>query len=155
LTAEDTPHLLTLWKEHFGTIQELVVTNSKLGKTFAQVADETLGGDMVQSLQVLRLVNCQLTELPERIGELQSLQELHLYDNQLCSLPDSICQLQALRLLVLERNQLSSLPERIGELKALTLLNLAGNPIGTMPMELLPQSIHELPPTTWVRRGGT
>ncbi|KAK0580645.1 hypothetical protein LWI29_004615 [Acer saccharum] len=115
------------------------------------------------SLEVLRLNNCNLTEIPEDIGCLSSLKTLELCMNDFESLPKSIKQLSKLeKLLLNDCNMLRSvtvlpglsfsledlclnncnlteIPEDIGCLSSLKTLELCRN-----DFESLPTSIKQL-----------
>jgi Leucine-rich repeat (LRR) protein len=81
----------------------------------------------------LRIINNQLTTLPDSIDQLTQLRELDLEGNQLTTLPTTIGQLSHLRFLILKNNQLSSLPDSIGELSELEGLYLANNRLTALP----------------------
>jgi leucine-rich repeat protein SHOC2 len=82
----------------------------------------------------LDLNGCQLTILPESIGDLINLRWLHLDRNQLTTIPDSIGNLTNLRWLALSNNQLTILPESIGNLTNLGWLYLNQNQLSALPI---------------------
>ena len=72
----------------------------------------------------LGLYDCELTTLPDSIGNLETLQILHLNDNKLTKIPKSIGNLKSLTDLQLGRNFLSALPDSFGQLESLIRLRL-------------------------------
>ncbi|KAE9460526.1 hypothetical protein C3L33_07541, partial [Rhododendron williamsianum] len=84
-------------------------------------------------LKDLRMENCNLSCLPNEVGNLISLETLDLSANNLPTLPDSICNLTRLKRLTLEGCNLSHLPCEIGRLILLEGLSLAGNSLLTLP----------------------
>jgi Leucine-rich repeat (LRR) protein len=64
----------------------------------------------------LKIINQELSSLPESICNLINLQYLSLDKNQLSSIPDIIGNLTNLQFLSLSGNQLSSIPDIIGNL---------------------------------------
>ncbi|XP_058200244.1 disease resistance protein RUN1-like [Rhododendron vialii] len=84
-------------------------------------------------LKDLRMENCNLSCLPNEVGNLISLETLDLSANNLPTLPDSICDLTRLKRLTLEGCNLSHLPCEIGRLIFLEGLSLAGNSLLTLP----------------------
>ncbi|MHA1252430.1 MAG: leucine-rich repeat domain-containing protein [Candidatus Helarchaeota archaeon] len=96
---------------------------------------ESIGN--LKSLEYLGLSDNQLTILPESIGNLSSLKELSLWGNQLKSLPESIGNLSSLKELWLYENQLKTLPESIGNLSSLKELRLYKNQLKTLPESIL------------------
>jgi internalin A len=88
---------------------------------------------------ILLVVDIDLTELPEMIGELTELIALYLWNNKLKRLPETIGRLKNLYSLNVKSNNLKELPETIGELKGLTELYLYNN-----NLKRLPETIGEL-----------
>ena len=86
-----------------------------------------------KNLAVLSLSHCNLTSLPENIGNLTNLREIELVDNNLSSLPESIGNLTNLKNLRLIKINLTSLPESIGNLKNLADLNISRGKLTTLP----------------------
>jgi Leucine-rich repeat (LRR) protein len=70
----------------------------------------------------IQIINSELKEISECLGNLQKLEYLYLSTN-ITDLPDEICDLQNLSLLALQNN-LTSLPENFGNLKNLSFLAL-------------------------------
>jgi leucine-rich repeat protein SHOC2 len=95
---------------------------------------ESIGN--LSDLTSLNLHGNKLTILPESMEKLSNLVELSLGTNQLTSLPKSICKLTSLTSLVLSRNQLTNLPEKISNLSNLTRLYLVGNLLTSLPDSL-------------------
>jgi leucine-rich repeat protein SHOC2 len=92
---------------------------------------ESIGN--LSDLTSLNLYSNKLTMLPTGMGKLSNLVELSLGTNQLTSLPESICKLTNLTSLVLSRNQLTTLPENISNLSSLTRLYLVDNLLTSLP----------------------
>ncbi|KAI8543543.1 hypothetical protein RHMOL_Rhmol08G0226900 [Rhododendron molle] len=87
-------------------------------------------------LKELRMENCNLSCLPNEVGNLISLETLDLGQNNLCTLPDNICNLACLKKLYLSDCDVSHLPNEIGRLVALEALILEGNSLLTLPDSL-------------------
>ncbi|KAF7119709.1 hypothetical protein RHSIM_Rhsim13G0019800 [Rhododendron simsii] len=84
-------------------------------------------------LKDLRMENCNLSCLPNEVGNLISLETLDLGKNKLCTLPDSICNLTRLKKLYLSNCDVLHLPNEIGRLVTLKTLILEGNSLLTLP----------------------
>ncbi|KAG5514361.1 hypothetical protein RHGRI_035687 [Rhododendron griersonianum] len=84
-------------------------------------------------LKELRMENCNLSCLPNEVGNLISLETLDLGKNNLRTLPDNICNLTRLKKLYLSDCDVSHLPSEIGRLIALEALILEGNSLLTFP----------------------
>ncbi|XP_058200250.1 disease resistance protein RPV1-like [Rhododendron vialii] len=84
-------------------------------------------------LKDLRMENCNLSCLPNEVGNLISLETLDLSGNNLPSLPDNICDLTRLKSLNLSNCDVSHLPGEIGRLISLKTLYLGGNNLLTLP----------------------
>ncbi|XP_058179419.1 disease resistance protein RUN1-like [Rhododendron vialii] len=87
-------------------------------------------------LKELRMENCNLSCLPNEVGNLISLETLDLGQNNLRTLPDNICNLTCLKKLYLSNCDVSHLPSKIGRLVALEALILEGNSLLTLPDSL-------------------
>ncbi|KAF7121445.1 hypothetical protein RHSIM_Rhsim13G0019600 [Rhododendron simsii] len=77
--------------------------------------------------------NCNLSSLPNEVGNLISLETLNLGKNKLRTLPDSICNLTRLVKLNLSKCDVSHLPGEIGRLISLERLDLPQNNLLTLP----------------------
>ncbi|KAI8522799.1 hypothetical protein RHMOL_Rhmol13G0024400 [Rhododendron molle] len=84
-------------------------------------------------LKDLRMEYCNLSCLPNEVGNLISLETLNLSGNNLPTLPDSICDLTRLKNLNLSDCDVSHLPGEIGLLISLKGLYLGGNNLLTLP----------------------
>jgi len=93
--------------------------------------DDILDG--FTNLKTLNVLNNQLTELPDSIGNLTNLEKLWLINNQLTELPESIVNLNNLKTLNLMNNQLTELPESIVNLTNLEQLYLKNNELTELP----------------------
>jgi Leucine-rich repeat (LRR) protein len=60
----------------------------------------------LEQLQILSLENCNISQLPENIGQLQKLKEASFIANQLKQLPPSFYELKQLEKLWLLQNPL-------------------------------------------------
>jgi leucine-rich repeat protein SHOC2 len=98
-----------------------------------QITDlpESIGN--LSNLIELRLGRNQLTSLPESIGNCTNLIYIDLWHNQLTSLPESIGSLTNLRKLILDFNQLKILPDSICNLNRLTNIYLRGSQLTNLP----------------------
>ena len=94
----------------------------------------------MQNLEVLGLINCDVTSLPVTIGQMTGLEELKLGGNRLRELPSELCSLQNLKILTLWMNDLTFLPRRLGELRRLEGLDISM----IDSLKELPESIVEL-----------
>ena len=81
----------------------------------------------------LKLIESNLTTLPESFGNLKNLQELKLVGNKLTKLPKSFGNLKNLSILELNIHNLPSLPENFGNLVNLRMLKLYGNNLPSLP----------------------
>ncbi|KAE9460523.1 hypothetical protein C3L33_07542, partial [Rhododendron williamsianum] len=81
--------------------------------------------------------NCNLSCLPNEVGNLILLETLDLSGNNLPTLPDSICDLTRLKRLTLEGCNLLHLPSEIGRLISLDTLGLQGNSLRNLPDSIL------------------
>ncbi|XP_058197296.1 uncharacterized protein LOC131313166 [Rhododendron vialii] len=88
-------------------------------------------------LKDLRMENCNLSCLPNEVGNLIRLETLDLSGNNLPTLPDSICDLTRLKRLTLEGCNLLHLPSEIGRLISLDTLGLQGNSLRILPDSIL------------------
>lgn len=84
-------------------------------------------------LQELQLNNCELTALPDNIGQLQFLTLIRLSNNQLTTLPETISLLKNLKEISLPHNRLQTLPDKFLNLSGLETLNLSDNHLEVMP----------------------
>ena len=98
---------------------------------------------MLVRIEVLRLDNNRLQQLPEDIGGMQNLVELQLSSNRLQGLPASIGFLRQLQTLDLAKNRLQSLPDLTG-LHALKILNARENRLEAIPRLPDPSSLDQL-----------
>jgi hypothetical protein len=94
---------------------------------------------------MIQLEANQLTEVPERIGQLTALRELFLSQNRLVSLPRQVGLLTQLSILCLEQNAIRSVPAELGQLANLELLRLNHNHLTWLPF-----AIERLPAATKV-----
>ena len=93
--------------------------------------DDILDG--FTNLKTLNVLNNQLTELPDSIGNLTNLEKLWLINNKLTELPESIVNLTNLEQLYLKNNELTELPQWIGNLTNLEELSLRYNLLTELP----------------------
>ena len=83
---------------------------------------------------------CQLTSLPDAIGNLINLEKLDVAYNALTSLPNTLGNLRRMKYLYLSGNQLTEIPDILGEnLLDLEYLHLYNN-----NLESIPQSFENL-----------
>ena len=79
------------------------------------------------SLEELRLVNCNITELSSKISKLSKLKILNLENNKLEEVPSTIGTLSNLEELNLSQNSIKKLPNQFEKLQNLINLNLSKN----------------------------
>ncbi len=116
-------------------LQEIeTLTNLKFNQVLRMKRDTKMGF-ITENNKVMGigLSECELSALPESIGNLTSLLILSLDENRLESLPESIGNLTSLLILSLNGNGLESLPESIGNLTSLLILSLNENFLETLP----------------------
>ncbi len=82
---------------------------------------------------ILNLIDMNLTEVPESLGQLSQLRTLALSRNQFTVLPESLGQLTQLEVFLLNNNQLTVLPEWLGQLTQLKTLILTDNHLTLLP----------------------
>ncbi|RWR91859.1 putative disease resistance protein RGA3 [Cinnamomum micranthum f. kanehirae] len=88
----------------------------------------------LRHIRTLYLEECDITELPESIGDLLQLRYLHLSSMQIKRLPKSTTRLYNLQTLILERcRNLVEIPESIGDLLQLWYLDLSSTDIERLP----------------------
>jgi leucine-rich repeat protein SHOC2 len=95
------------------------------------VLPDTIGD--IASLNILDLVNNNLTRLPHSIGNLRNLKRIDLGVNKLVEIPGSICNLTKLTKLNLVGHELITLPKNIGDMTNLTELNLYNSKLCVLP----------------------
>ena len=93
---------------------------------------DTIG--RLTSLELLIIVDNELTSIPSSIGNLPNLQILYLNSNRLTSIPRSIGNLTHLTQINLSDNHLTALPTTIGNLINLEYLNLNNNRLTSLPI---------------------
>ena len=88
--------------------------------------------DLLNSLETLEIVNCELEEIPEQVWNISSLTRLSVVNCGIISVSDDISDLSGLRWLELKGNKLSVLPETLANLP-LYELNLEKNRFKDIP----------------------
>ena len=130
-----TPVKDGVWTSKMGfLVENNRVKEIKLIECELTILPEDIG--CLDHLTVLRIRDCNLSTLPTSIGRLFALQQLLLSENEITTLPNSIGDLRSLRLLTLSKNKLTALPENIGNLKSLTLLSLEENELSSLPKSI-------------------
>ena len=113
----------------------------------------------MRHLVLFDMMNNQVRELPEGIGELTCLQILHVSGNNLNRLPNSLGRLRALKDLQCSGNRIAALPDALGDLQKLFHLDVSFNRISQLPLSLgnlkslvelraTGNLLRELPPST-------
>jgi Leucine-rich repeat (LRR) protein len=87
----------------------------------------------MKNLEVLRLWNFGLEEIPDAIAGIRKLNTLCVQKNNIKSLNPEVCQLPSLNYLNLGHNQISSLPAEIKNCTRLGYLGIYENPIRSFP----------------------
>ncbi|MBO7642498.1 MAG: leucine-rich repeat domain-containing protein [Alphaproteobacteria bacterium] len=90
---------------------------------------------LARNIEGLDLSSCNLTFLPEGVGNLKNLRKLNLSYNNLTSLPKGIGNLTKLENLYLRKNQLTELPAEIYALPKLKELDIRNNPLEKLSRE--------------------
>jgi Leucine-rich repeat (LRR) protein len=85
------------------------------------------------NITILGLTACNLSYLPESIGELINLKKLYLNKSRLKTLPKSIGNLTLLEILDLEQNEIYILPEEIGLCENLKEIYLQKSSLTALP----------------------
>lgn len=113
-----------------GHVTELVLQDNDLSAGLPPEINQ------LANLEILWLINAELSDLPPEIGQLTQLTNLAVPNNQLIELPPEIGQLTNLEYLGLWENQLSALPPEIGQLSNLKELALSDNQLVELPPEI-------------------
>lgn len=87
----------------------------------------------LEGLNLLRISDSELTEVPDKIGRLKNLQNLLLYHNKIGRYPSPLNDLDKLKVLDLSYNRLALVPDEINQLASLTTLNLSNNDLESFP----------------------
>jgi Leucine-rich repeat (LRR) protein len=96
--------------------------------------------DSMVSLQTLDLSSNELTEVPDRIGQLPCIEKLFLHENHLTRLPNELGNLKKLTELNIDENKIQNLPPTVGGCEKLEVLNANQNRLVD-----LPKGIYDLP----------
>ena len=110
--------------------------NGRISKLFLSSCNLTFIPDSIGNLPSLKKLDFSknyLETLPSSIGNLISLEELHLNDNEIAHLPSSLKELKKLKHLNLWRNKLSDVPTFLSTLNSLRYLNLSYNYLYNLP----------------------
>ena len=83
-----------------------------------------------QNLREIRIINCKLQDIPKELFELPRLQVLILKNNDIERIPCDFIDNYSLKELNLKYNKISLIPDCIQRLYGLEALYLSGNPIG-------------------------
>lgn len=121
------------WVKNLHNLKKLGLGGNKYLSNFQEWID------FLPPLVELNLYDIDIKALPDSIGTLNSLEVLKLPNNQLTKLPKSFMKLSNLKILDLSWNDITSLPEWINSLSSLEELNLRGN-----KLEALPETISAL-----------
>jgi Leucine-rich repeat (LRR) protein/Ca2+-binding EF-hand superfamily protein len=92
--------------------------------------------DSLGSLEILRLNNNDIRELPDSMGGLHSLKRLDISQNRLKALPAAMGKCAALEVLQASGNNIEHLPPQFGDLYSLKTLDLAKNKLFELPDEM-------------------
>ncbi|MHA2366634.1 MAG: leucine-rich repeat domain-containing protein [Candidatus Hodarchaeales archaeon] len=86
----------------------------------------------VPSIKRLDISGCNITSLPDNIGNLSNLQLLFARQNQINMIPSTIKGLNYVKKISLIHNNLTSLPDTIGDLSDLVYLYLSHNKLKSL-----------------------
>jgi internalin A len=98
----------------------------------------------LKELRVLTLNSSSIKKLPNSIGDLINLNLLDLSYNRIEKLPESFSNLTNLQLLYLKNNQISEMPENVIMMTQLVELDLVGNPIENIPPEIIAKGLSSI-----------
>ncbi|PWI47230.1 hypothetical protein CEE45_12605 [Candidatus Heimdallarchaeota archaeon B3_Heim] len=87
----------------------------------------------LKKLEILKVKNIDLKQLPQGISELSRLTVLELRNCNLCSLPKSLGNLKRITKLDISNNNFSTVPSAIGEFKELREVNFQKNKLNSLP----------------------
>lgn len=91
------------------------------------------GLDRIPELNILKLQNNRMEQLPWYFPRLRMLKTLNISNNKFGHLPSVICEMPALLDLDISFNMITELPENIGRLTALEQLVFVGNQVSKLP----------------------
>ncbi|XP_067418861.1 leucine-rich repeat-containing protein 63 [Emydura macquarii macquarii] len=91
----------------------------------------------IQHLEVLKLRNNPIKEIPDDVHKLKTLRILNMSFNLISALPTGLFSLPYLSHLELAYNDISVIPHEIRNLRALEYLNVEGNQLCALPCEVL------------------
>lgn len=94
-----------------------------------------------KNLQIINLLNCNITEIPNELFEIKNLQYLFLDHNNISEIPKDISKLKNLKLFSIKHNKLTKLPKCLSKLKKLELFFLHDNNISETDIEKLKKSL--------------
>mmetsp|Transcript_2244 Transcript_2244/g.6703 ORF Transcript_2244/g.6703 Transcript_2244/m.6703 type:complete len:267 (+) Transcript_2244:116-916(+) len=101
---------------------------------------ESIPEDIFRNMKRLKYLDigygCELTSIPDSIGECCELRELWAGNNRIHTLPASLWRCTKLENLQVYGNDLSELSPEIGKLQSLKVLNLGRNQIKALPQTL-------------------
>lgn len=87
----------------------------------------------LSALNLLRISETNLEDVPDEIAKLVNLQSLLLHSNKLKKITPKIGELCKLKMLDLSRNELAEMTDRLCNLVQLTTLNLSSNKLEQFP----------------------
>ncbi len=115
--------------DHLAGLEELDLRGCQLHELPKSMED-------LRKLRVLRIIENNLSDLPEFVRNWTMLEELNVAGNQIVRLPRGIKDLKLLRSLDLHANKLTLLPDEIGDLPSLTELVLSYNYLQALPSSI-------------------
>ncbi len=132
LTQEHFDQVTSLTTESIESFQARAFDTSFIGEGWLSSADlDQL--ENLANLEVLYIYGIDDIDELKPLRSLCKLEKLHLINNDLDDIPDFLGELENLSWLELTNNNLDILPDKVGELSNLKMLYVSGNNLTTIP----------------------
>ena len=106
---------------------------SELERQHRLVAAEKIAICIQEGQDSLNLSQCNLSSLPDELGDLIWLEEINLRGNQLTSLPPSISKLKNLEYIDCSHNSFTAIPEELTTIRSLRQASFSYNQLAELP----------------------